>query len=340
MIKRVKSFWKDNWCDNLNNYMRKYDFWEVGITEELESEILKMKPRKHALVVDSTSNAIWMCLYMWSKRYPERDEVMFPNWGYPATFKACKVLGLKPVPIDMRMDTLGMNEYGIKTAVNDKTLAVVHIETNGVVGNPQTIKNFVPKEVLFIEDSAPSILQAQAGMFGDVSMFSFSPTKPFCVGQGSVILTDNTDIYDYLKQLRHTPNYEDKSPTLNFMLSPYLIALLLPQLKYWDYLMNRRTLTHIYYRRQLDIFKEPMIVTDAHGSIMYFAKNPESVSDHLSLANIEHRYHGYPCYSEIKNKFPVSHYIRHHLIDLPIHNELTEENIYHICQIVKEGENA
>jgi dTDP-4-amino-4,6-dideoxygalactose transaminase len=338
MIKRVKPFWKDHWCDDLKHYMSKYDFWEVGITEDLEAEILEMKPRKHALIVNSTSNAIWMCLYIWSKVMPEQNEVIFPNWGYPATFKAAEVLGLKPVPVDMRKDTLGMDEYGVEKALSEKTLAVVHIETNGVVGDPQSIKNLLPKNVLFIEDSAPSILQENAGTFGDVSMFSFSPTKPFCIGGGSVILTDNTGLYERLKLLRHTPDYRNKYPTLNFMLSPYLMALLKPQLKYKSYLLNQRLINHIHYRRLLDVFEEPRISTNAHGSIMYMAKNPELVSEALLKNDIQHRYKGYPCYSEVVSKYPVSHYIRNHMIDLPSHHELVEEDIDFICKIVKNAD--
>lgn len=339
MIKRVKSFWREKWLDNLKEYMKNYDFWEVGITEELENYILEMKPRKHALIVDSTSNAIWMCLYIWSKIYPDRNEVVFPNWGYPAAFKACLTLGLKPIPIDMRIDTLGMSEYGVEKAVNKKTLAVIHIESNGVVGNPQSIKNLLNKDILFIEDSAPSMLQDNAGTFGDVSMFSFSPTKPFCVGQGSVILIDNDDLYKRLKTLRHTPDYKNKDATLNFMLSPYLIALLLPQLEYFDHLYNMRKYVHNCYKKNLDIFTEPCIKTNNHGSIMYLAKNPQMVSEALKLNGIEHRYKGYPCYNEDKGKYPVSHQIRNGLIDLPIYNGLMKNKIKFICDVINEVEN-
>ncbi len=342
MIRRVKPFWKDEWLYTLKTYMKDYDFWNEGITEKLENKIKEICPRKHALVVDSTSNAIWMCLYMWHRLYPERNEVIFPNWGYPATFKACKILGLKPIPIDMNTETLSMDEHRLSDALKSKkVLSVVHIESNGIVGNAHTIKQLCSYfKVLFIEDAAPSILQEKAGTFGDVSMFSFSPTKPFCVGQGSVILTDNTTLYEELKLLRHTPNYRNKDATLNFMLSPYLMALLIPQFNYFNDLFSKRTLIHIHYRRQLPIFHEPMISTNNHGSIMYFAKNTEIVSDALLKNDIQHRYKGYPCYSDDYEKFPISHYIRNHMIDLPMHNELKEEEIKKICDIVKESDNA
>jgi len=333
---RVKPFWKDEWCNNLNNYMKTYDFWEEGITEDLENDILNIKKRGFALVVDSTSNAIWMNLHIWSKIFPKRNEVIFPNWGYPAAFKACKTLGLIPVPIDMNIETLGMDVSLLKKAITNKTLAVIHVESNGVVGDPESYDAVLPSDVLFIEDSAPSILQEDAGIFGDVSMFSFSPTKPFCVGQGSVILTSNEKLYDKLKLLRHTPNYKNKDATLNFMMSPYLMALLRPQFKYRDYLFNKRTLIHIHYRRQLNIFQESKISTNNHGSIMYFANNPEKTSKALSNNNIQHRYKGYPCYDDDYTKFPVSHYIRNHMIDLPTHHELKNKDIDLICRIIKE----
>ena len=340
-MKRVKPFWKDHWLENLEMYMRSYDFWEVGITEELEREVLKICPRKHALIVDSTSNAIWMNLYLWKKKYPNRHKVLFPNWGYPAVFKACKVLGLTPCPVDMSFKTLGMNPILLAEELKDENvLCVAHIESNGVIGDPETMREIIPEEVLFIEDSAPSMLQLTAGTYGDVAMFSFSPTKPFCVGGGSVIVTDNTKFYEELKNLRHTPNYRDKSPTLNFMMSPYLMPLLQPQFAYFGYLHDMRTMLHIHYRRHLKIFEEPIISSNAHGSIMYLSEKAECVSEALLANDIQHRYKGYPCYDENVQRYPISNEIRQKLIDLPMHHEMDEKDVYKICNIIKEVENA
>jgi dTDP-4-amino-4,6-dideoxygalactose transaminase len=339
-MKRVKPFWQDHWTENLSMFMRDYDFWDIGITEHLEKVIKGIKPREHALVVNSTSNAIWMCLYLRHLKYPNKREVLFPNWGYPAVWKACKVLGLHPVPVEMDQDSLTMEQSDLSAKINDNVLAVAHIESNGVVGDPESVKEVLPDDVLFIEDSAPSMLQDNAGMYGDVSMFSFSPTKPFCVGQGSVILTDDDELYKELKLLRHTPDYNNHDATLNFMLSPYLMALLLPQFAYFDDLYAMRTSIHNWYKEHLDIFTEPYIETNAHGSIMYMSDKAYEISNALKKYDIEHRWLGYPCYEYDPHTLMESCRIRERLIDLPMHDDLSPNEIKAICAIIRRAEDA
>jgi dTDP-4-amino-4,6-dideoxygalactose transaminase len=186
MIKRVKPYWKEEtlyWLDNLGKYLDKYNFWHDGIIEELENKIKSIVKRKHALAVNSCSNAIFMALKVWSEKYPSHKDVLIPNWGYPAALKTSKFLKLNSIPIDIDKWTLGMTPQNIIDYMGNKTLACIHIENNGMVGDPGSIRNVLYDDVLFIEDCAPSLLQDKAGSFGDISMFSFSPTKPL-MGRG------------------------------------------------------------------------------------------------------------------------------------------------------------
>ena len=336
----MKPYYKNHWLENLETYIQEYDFWHDGVIEELEEKTRDVINRKYSLAVNSSSNAIFMCLYVWSKKYPNRNEVIIPNWGYPAVFKACKVLGLEPIPVDIEKHTLGMIEQGIFDVISPRTLAVVHIENNGIIGDPQTIRDILTDDILFIEDSAPSMLQDKAGTFGDVAMFSFSPTKPLMAGEGSIILTDNKKLYEKLKILRHTSNYENRDASLNFMLSPFLAAYLLPQFKHLDYLGAMRSLVHINYKKYLDIFEEPYIATNRHGAIMYLSQRADKVSKKLSQNGIEHRYKYYPCYDDSWDDYPVSHLVREQIIDLPMHHEIKENQIKLICDIIKRVENA
>jgi dTDP-4-amino-4,6-dideoxygalactose transaminase len=273
-----------------------------------------------------------MCLYVWSKKFPDRKEVIIPNYGYPAAYKACNVLGLIPIPIDIQRYTLSMNLEDLWKNLKNETLAVVHVESNGVIGNAKGIKEIIGDEhCLFIEDSAPSILQDKAGSFGDVAMFSFSPTKPFCAGEGSVIVTDNEDLYHDLKNFRYIGNYNNLTTSLNFQMSSFLAAYLLPQFDYADEIIEMRERVHNEYSKHLNIFKEHYCSTNRHGAIMFLHPKAEQISKKLSLFGIEHRYRYYPCIENL----PVSNEVRNEIIDLPMHHELDENKIKIICEIIK-----
>lgn len=334
-MKRVMPYIHPDYVESISDYLTGYDFWHDGILDEFEARIAKMYGRKFGLTVNSASNAIFMCLCV-RKRKSNKNKVILPNYGYPAAFKACKFLELEVVPVDIETNTLSMNIDHVVNVIDSDILAVIHIENNGVVGNIKSIKDRVPSDILFIEDSAPSMLQDKAGVFGDVSIFSFGPTKPVLTGEGSIILTDDPDIYNDLKLLRHTPNYDNKEPSLNFLMSPILVSYAMPQLDFLREIREMRTWVQTEYEKHINIFSEPD-ATRNYGAVMYLSPNAEKISKSLSVFGIDHRYKYYPLYEEMG--FPVSREVRDSIIDLPMHQELSEDNIETICYIVKRAEN-
>lgn len=339
-IKRTIPFYKEKWIDELKNYLENWDFSKEQKLLELEYKISNYIGRKYGIATNSTTNSIFMCLYIWSKKYPNRNQVIMPNWGYPATFKACKILGLTPVFVDIEKKTLSMSSKKINLTSN--ILAVVHVENNGVVGNAKNIfeMKYVDNNILFIEDCAPSLLQSTAGNHGDVSMFSFSPTKPFCSGEGSVILTDDDELYSSLKNFRYIGEYNNLKPSLNFAMSCLLAAYLLSQFDYIDEIIDFREKVHKEYKLNLDIFEEPYISTNRHGAIMYLSKKAEYISKRLSIFGVEHRYRYYPNFVDDKIQYPISCEVRDQIIDLPMHHELSSEQIKFVCNIIKRAENG
>jgi len=336
MIKRVSPFYKSEWVDAIKTYLQNYEFWHEGIISEFEKMTASHIKRKYGLATNSTSSSIFMCLYVWSKMHPDKNEVIIPNWGYPASFKTCNVLGLTPIPVDID-ETLCMNEIGVYKALTSKTLAVIHSENNGVIGNPQAIKAILNPNILFIEDCAPSFIQEAAGECGDVSMFSFSPTKPLMAGEGSCIVMDNDILYEKLKKFRYIGDFNNKELSLNFNMSPFLAAFLIPQFDYINYIIEKREWIHNEYKKYINIFDEGE-GKNRHGSIMYLSKKANIIHQKLNLFKVENRYKYYPCYSMDRNKFSGAHKVRDEIIDLPINYDLTVEQIKFICDIIRRVE--
>jgi dTDP-4-amino-4,6-dideoxygalactose transaminase len=244
--------------------------------------------------------------------------------------------------VDIKLETLAMNPDDLLNTVSQQTVAVVHIGNNGVIGSDiEMIKEICDENgVCFLEDSAPSMLQffngKRAGCFGDLAIYSFSATKPVTCGEGGVILTDNKEYYDKLKVLRHTPKYYNLEPSLNFCLSPFLAAYLLPQLND-DYinesLVLRETIHETYKSFGLEPFENEG-VTNRYGAVMYLSKKASTISKRFDTFGVEHRYQHYTLYDD-PDKFPISKMVIDQIIDLPSHYHLKEEEIMSVCNIIK-----
>jgi dTDP-4-amino-4,6-dideoxygalactose transaminase len=340
MIKRVKPYYRKEWVDKLQGFLENWDYWKEGALMELERRVADHVGRKFAIAANSTTNSIFMALYVWKQIHPTHDDVIMPNWGYPAAYKACKVLGLNPVPVEIDKFSLTMNQQSVYDYMGNTTLACVHIGNNGIIGDPESVKEVLYDDILFIEDSAPALLQDTAGIHGDVSMFSFSPTKPFCAGEGSIILTDNESLADALREFRYIGEYTNLTTSLNFAMSALLATYLLPQFDIMDEISQMRDWVHAEYRKHLDIFVEPYIKTNRHGAIMYLSPKAEQISKKLKVMGIEHRYQYYPNFENDPINFPVACQVKKEIIDLPMHQDLTSEQIRFICNVIRKVEDA
>ena len=104
-MKRVKPYLKKEWLDKLGNFIDTWDFYKEGVLMELEETVRTFVGKRFAIATNSTTNSIFMCLYIWSRIHPDRKQVIIPNYGYPAAYKACQVLGLIPIPMDRDWET-------------------------------------------------------------------------------------------------------------------------------------------------------------------------------------------------------------------------------------------
>jgi perosamine synthetase len=337
MIRRVMPYKKQEFIDSMCGYIESYEFYNEGIIRVLEKKIQKYCGRKYALCVNSATNALFMLLYTHYQKQGKilKNEVIIPNYGFPAASRVCQVLDLVPISVDIEKETLSMSPEQVLISMSKWTLAVVHIETNGVVGNAQAIASTYSNDVLYIEDSAPSMLQTfngiPAGSFGDVGIYSFGATKPMCAGEGAVIVTDREDIYNELKNLRYN-TYNHPHASMNFTLSPFLAAYLIPQIDSLNEVISMRERVYSEYSKYIDIFKQDM-VTNRYGAIMYMSKKAKDIHKRLKTFGIEHRYEYYPLYSD--GDFPISKEVRNEIIDLPMHHELTNEQIKSICELIR-----
>ncbi len=123
----------------------------------------------------------------------EGDEVIMPSYTFVSTADAFVLRGAKPVFVDIRPDTMNIDETLIEDAITPRTKAIVPVHYAGVACEMDTIMDIAKRHhLLVIEDAAQGIMSTYKGQalgaIGDFGCFSFHETKNYSMGEGGALL--------------------------------------------------------------------------------------------------------------------------------------------------------
>ncbi len=121
------------------------------------------------------------------------DEVIMPAYTFVSTADAFVLRGAVPVFVDIRPDTMNIDEKLIEAAITDKTKAIVPVHYAGISCEMDTIMDIAARHgLLVIEDAAQGILATYKGKalgaIGDFGCYSFHETKNYSMGEGGALL--------------------------------------------------------------------------------------------------------------------------------------------------------
>ncbi len=144
-----------------------------------------------ALLTTSCTHATEMAALL--SEIKEGDEVIMPSYTFVSTADAFVLRGGVPVFVDIRPDTMNMDETKIEAAITERTRAIVPVHYAGVSCEMDTIMALAKKyHLLVIEDAAQGILSTYKGKFlgtiGDYGCLSFHETKNYSMGEGGALL--------------------------------------------------------------------------------------------------------------------------------------------------------
>ncbi len=128
------------------------------------------------------------------------DEVIMPAFTFVSTADAFVLRGATPVFVDIRPDTMNIDENLIEAAITDKTKAIVPVHYAGVSCEMDTIMDIAKRHnLIVIEDAAQGIMSTYKGRalgtIGDFGAFSFHETKNYSMGEGGALLIrDEKDV--------------------------------------------------------------------------------------------------------------------------------------------------
>lgn len=159
----------------------------------------------HVMLTTSCTHALEMAAYL-SDIQPG-DEVLMPSYTFVSTADAFVLRGAKIVFVDIRPDTMNIDENRIEPAITDKTRAIVVVHYAGVSCEMDRIMEIARKYNLkVVEDAAQGVdayYKGKAlGTIGDFGCYSFHETKNYTMGEGGAILFDRQEYQERAEILR------------------------------------------------------------------------------------------------------------------------------------------
>ena len=144
-----------------------------------------------ALLTTSCTHALEMAAILAGIK--EGDEVIMPSYTFVSTANAFVLRGAKIVFVDIRPDTMNIDETLIENAITDKTKAIVPVHYAGIACEMDTIMDIANRHNLFvIEDAAQGVMSTYKGRalgsIGDFGCYSFHETKNYSMGEGGALL--------------------------------------------------------------------------------------------------------------------------------------------------------
>ena len=167
-----------------------------------------MEERFHAqkvLLTTSGTTALDMALLLCDLQLG--DEVILPSYTFSSTATAPVLVGAKLVFVDIRPDTMNIDETKIEQAITDRTKVIIAMHYAGVACEMDTIMKIARKHNLkVVEDAAKGVMSTYKGKYlgtiGDFGCYSFHETKNYYMGEGGAIVINNPEYNERAEILR------------------------------------------------------------------------------------------------------------------------------------------
>ena len=343
-----------------------------GKYTKLCQEILEKKfnSKKIFLTTSGTSALEMACMLVGIE---PGDEVIMPSFTFSSTATCVVLFGGIPVFVDIKKDTMNIDETKIEAAITEKTKAIMVVHYAGVGCNMEAVMDIARRHNLKVIEDAAQVVNAKyhgqyLGTFGDVGCYSFHETKNYSMGEGGAVSINNedmiirgaivrekgTDRINFINGQVDKYTWVDKGSS--YLPSDMLAAYLYPQLLIMDEMnQNRIDSFNLYYENLKELEDEGIIdlpvIPDGcdHNAHMFYIKvkdlkEREALQVFLRERGIGSAFHYIPlhsCKAGLKYGRFVGEDINttkesDRLLRLPMYYKLTKEDVLTVCNAVKE----
>lgn len=227
------------------------------------------------------------------------DEVIMPSYTFVSTADAFVLRGAKVVFVDIRPETMNIDERLIEDAITERTKAIVPVHYAGVACKMDKIMEIAQKHnLLVIEDAAQGVMgtykEKALGAIGDFGCYSFHETKNYSMGEGGALLIKNKSDIEQAEIIREKGTNRSKffrgqidkytwvDAGSSYLPSELNAAYLYAQLELADEINNNRLASWNRYYEGLKKLKDeglielPVIPEDCtHNAHMFYIKNKD-----------------------------------------------------------------
>lgn len=163
-------------------------------TKKCNAKLEEITGTKKALITTSGTSALEMASLL--ARVEPGDEVIMPSYTFVSTANAFVLRGAKIVFVDIRPDTMNIDENLIEDAITEKTKAIVPVHYGGVSCEMDTIMDIARRHnLVVVEDAAQGVMSyykgRALGSIGDFGCYSFHETKNYSMGEGGAVLVND-----------------------------------------------------------------------------------------------------------------------------------------------------
>jgi perosamine synthetase len=283
---------------------------EGPFIEKFENSFASYVGRRYGVAVSNGSAALDIAVR--NIGIGDGDEVIVPSFTIISPLLSILKAGGKPVLIDSDPDTWNMDVSQIRNKITSRTKAIVIVHIYGLPAKVDQILALASEYNLkVIEDAAQMHGQTfngkPCGSFGDVSIFSFYPNKHITTGEGGMVLTDDTAIYEHARKLRNLSFEPGKRRFVhyelgfNYRMTNMQAAIGLAQLEQIEKFLDKKRFIGNYYTQKLAFLRDhgfqlPLAKTDSadnlywiYGLLAPSEAECERITSILSNASIGHR---------------------------------------------------
>ncbi len=291
------------------------------------------------------------------------DEIIIPSFTFVSTINAFVLRGARPVFVDIRPDTLNLDETQLEELVTPRTKAIVPVHYAGVGCEMEAILDIAARYgVAVVEDNAHGLFglykEKYLGTFGCLSTQSFHETKNFTCGEGGALLINDPIYIERAEIIREkgtnrsrffrgqVDKYSWVDIGSSYLPSDILAAFLFAQLESRDVIQEKRRQVWEYYSQNLNLWARehdvclPFVPAHCEQSYhMFYMLMPslarrQALIAHLKSLAILSVFHYLPLHlSDMGSRFggkpgdcPVTEDISDRLVRLPFYHELSRQD--------------
>ncbi len=324
---------------------------EGHLLDEFEEKFAQFIGSKYAVALGSGADALTMSLK--ACNIGIGDEVITTNFAPAALLVSIVNSGARPIFVDIDPQT-GMMDYSLlDQAITPFTRAIVPFHFNGFCEDMDKINEFAQQHNLLVIENAWQAVGTyfkgkHAGTFGKVGVFSFYPTTTLGgFGDSGAIVTDDKDLYELLKKMRHSEHFDINIERKTFIsrMNEIQAAFLLVKLRYLeDSVYRRQTIAQNIMQRLPDVnFLSPRIGCEPNYFLLSFITEQREKLLKFLAENDVHLNVYYPYVLNKLDKsnplyykqYPASEKLSKQIIALPPSVDMTKLEVDKIVSLIQ-----